>query len=181
MIVTISGYAGAGKTTVGKLLAKKLDFSFYCLGEMRRKMAGDRGMTIEQFNKLGEKKFFTDKAVDEYQKKLGTKEDNFVMVSRLGFHFIPKSKKIFLKTTAEEAAKRVFRDKTRRHEKYADVKEARKKLQAREKSDIYRYKKYYQINPYDLRHYDFIVDTTRITPNQVVSKIIKFLHSETKP
>ena len=119
----------------------------------------------------------TDNMVDEYQKKIGKKEDNFVMVSRLGFHFIPKSKKIFLKTTAEEAARRVFRDKTRRHEKYADVKEARKKLQAREKSDIYRYKKYYKINPYDLRHYDFIVDTTRITPNQVVSRIIKFLNS----
>lgn len=175
MIVTISGYAGAGKSTIGKLLAKKLNFSFYCVGDLRRKMAKEKGLSLEQFNKLGEKNFFTDGIADEYQKRLGKKEDNFVMVSRLGFNFIPQSKKIFLKVKPKEAAKRVFKDKQRRHEKYKNIEEAHKKLQEREKSDIYRYKKYYKINPYDVRHYDLIIDTTKLTPNQIADKIIRFL------
>ena len=175
-IITISGNAGAGKSTVGRLLAKKLKLHYYDLGFIRRQMAKEHNMTLAEFNKLGETKFFTDKEVDEHQRKLGIDKDNFVMVSRLGFHFIPNSVKVFLKIDENEASKRIFLDKKRRkEEEFQSQNEALIRLQTREKSDLFRYGKYYKLNPYEPAHYDLVIDTSKITPDQVVKKIIFYL------
>ena len=53
MIITISGIPGSGKTTVGRMLAEKLGYKFYSIGDLRGKMAMERGMTIDQLNELG--------------------------------------------------------------------------------------------------------------------------------
>jgi cytidylate kinase len=53
MIITISGQACSGKTTVGKLLAKKLKYKFYDIGTLRKAAALARGMTIEEYNSYG--------------------------------------------------------------------------------------------------------------------------------
>jgi len=176
MIITISGTPGAGKDTIGKLVAKKLGLKFYCMGDMRRKMAADRGMTIEQLNKLGEKEDWTDKEADNYQAKLGQTEDNFVAVGRTSFHFIPKSKKIFLDVTLEEGARRIINDKSsaRDVEKYKDIKEAMQKLKERKESDNKRYMKYYNLNIFDKKHYDLVIDTTNKKPEEVVDLIVNF-------
>ena len=72
MIISISGVPGSGKTSVAKIIADKLGMNFYSMGNMRGKMALDRGMTIDELNALGEKEAFTDAEVDEYQKKTRT-------------------------------------------------------------------------------------------------------------
>ena len=35
MIISIAGYAGAGKSTVAEMLAKKLGYEFYDMGTLR--------------------------------------------------------------------------------------------------------------------------------------------------
>jgi len=179
MIITISGQAGSGKSTAAKLLAKKLRMKHYSVGDLRRKMALERGMTLAQLNRLGEKEIFTDKEADDYQRELGRKEDNFVIDGRLSFHFIPHSVKIFLTADLKVRTKRVFSDE-RKTEKFHSLEEVEKALVEREKSDIKRYKKYYGINSFDTKYYDLVIDTTRLGPNQVVEKIIKFLKERKK-
>ncbi|NCN22588.1 hypothetical protein GW934_03820, partial [Candidatus Falkowbacteria bacterium] len=46
--------------------------------------------------------------VDEYQKKLGETEDNFIIEGRTSWYFIPNSLKIYLDVSLEEGAKRIF-------------------------------------------------------------------------
>ncbi|MBU0540313.1 AAA family ATPase, partial [Patescibacteria group bacterium] len=67
MIITISGVPGSGKTTVAKILAERLGMKFYSMGDLRGKMATERGLTIDELNKLGETEAFTDNDVDTYQ------------------------------------------------------------------------------------------------------------------
>lgn len=55
-----------------------------------------RGMTLAEYNKLGETDPSTDIEVDEYQKKLGETEDNFIIEGRTSWHFIPHSLKFLL-------------------------------------------------------------------------------------
>lgn len=109
MIITIGGHSGAGKTSVGRTLAKKLCYKFYSMGDLRGKMAMELGMTIDELNEVGKKEAWTDKAVDEYQKKIGRKEDNFVVEGWLSFHFIPHSFRVFLDVDPRRAAERIFR------------------------------------------------------------------------
>jgi cytidylate kinase len=57
------------------------------------------------------------------------------------------------------------------------VEEGVRALQNRMASDVARYKKYYNLYPYDERQFDYAVDTTRITPEQVLDEILAFLHN----
>jgi len=175
MIISISGPPGSGKNTIAKLLAKKLKMKHYSIGDLRGKMALERGMTIDELNKLGEKEDFTDKEADEYQEKLGVTEDNFVIDGRLSFYFIPHSVKIYLDVSVEEGAKRIFENPRKDEKRYDSIKETIKANKARIASDKKRYKKYYNIDCYDKSHYDIVIDTTKLTADKVVEKILLFL------
>lgn len=180
MIVTISGNPGSGKSTIAKNVAKKLGYNFYSIGDLRGKMAIDRGLTIDQLNKIGEEESWTDNQADEYQVELAKKEDNFVVDSRLGFHFIPNAVKIFLKVDEEESAKRVFEDQRKDEEKKNNIEAVKEMLGKRVESDRERYLKYYNVNHLDLNHYDFVLDTTSLTIEEVEQKLINFLRQYNK-
>lgn len=174
MIVTISGLPGSGKSTVGKILAKKLDYKFLSMGDLRGKMALDRDLTIDELNRLGEKEGWTDKEVDDYQRQYGQTHDNLVVEGRLSFHFIPQSFKIFLTVNQKTAAARTMENRNeRRDEKSAEtVEEAEKLLRERIESDRKRYLKYYQLDYTDPKHYDVVLDTTAPSVKEVVQIIL---------
>ncbi len=177
MIITISGTPGSGKSTVGKKIAKKLGYTYYSIGGMRRAMAQERGMTLQEFNVLGETESFTDRDIDAWQKKLGSSKDNMVVEGRTSFFFIPHSVKIFLKANLREAARRIFHDPAhvRRFEAshhYTTVKELEHGLRGRMASDARRYKKYYRLNIYLPKHYDLILNTTKLSPTKTLQKIL---------
>lgn len=177
MIITISGKPGAGKSTVGKEVAKQLGMKYYSVGDLRGKMAQDRGMTIEELNKLGESQDFTDREADEYQASLAKKEDGFVMDSRLGFKFIPDSIKVFLDVETKEAARRIFKD-TRSDERiYHSVEDVEKALVERLASDTKRYMQYYDVDYLDKSNFDLIIDTTEDSPDVFVNQIVEFVRS----
>ncbi len=179
MIITISGQAGSGKSTVGKILADKLGYVYYSIGTLRRRMAKERGIRLSELNRLGEAEEFTDREVDEYQKKLGKKKGNFVVDGRLSFHFIPNSVKIYLKADLKTRARRVFTDE-RIAEGFKSLKDAENELKDRERSDLFRYKKYYGIKFIDKKNYDIVIDTSHITAEEVAEKILNFLKEKGK-
>jgi len=179
MIVTISGQAGSGKSTVAKILAKRLGFRHYSIGDLRRRIAEKKGITMAELNRLGESDPATDKEPDEYQKRLGEKEDNFVIDGRTSFHFIPHSFKIYLDARLEVRADRVFKSE-RATETFKNIEETKLALVERETSDTLRYKKYYNINCFDRKHYDLVLNTSDIPASKVVDKICKFLKNRGK-
>ncbi len=178
MRITISGTPGSGKSTIAKLLAEKLGYKHYSVGDFRRERAESLGMNLNEYNKLGEEKDFTDKEADEWQKKLGKEKDNFIIDGRLSYHFISKALKIFIDADEKERAKRIFNDK-RSSEKYKTKEEALKEIQQRQKSDIKRYEKYYGINPFKKENHDLVIDTTGKNIEQTIklayTKIKKYL------
>jgi cytidylate kinase len=179
MIISITGAPGTGKTSVGKLLAEHFKYHFYSVGGLRGKMALERGMTINELNKFGETDSSTDTSVDDYQRALGTKEDNFVIEGRLSWHFIPHSFKVFLQCSPAEAARRIF--EARKHDTegredeplYASVAEAQQAIEDRIASDVLRYEKYYGVDYRDPSHYDLVVDTTDIHGVEAVTEVIE--------
>ena len=110
MIISISGAHGSGKSTLAKELAKKLGWPRYYMGGLRREAAEKKGLTLAEYNKLGENNPETDKEVDEYQRELGKTQDNFIIEGRTSWYFIPHSLKIYLDTSAEVGAQRIWKD-----------------------------------------------------------------------
>ncbi len=182
MIISFSGAAGSGKSTIAKMLAKELNWPRYYIGGIRRQKAAEKGLTLAEYNLLGEKDFSTDEEVDLYQKELGEKEDNFIIEGRTSWFFIPHSLKIYLDVSSEEGANRVYNDlisdeQNNRNEdsnvnSYQAVLESMKK---RKKSDIERYKKYYNFDVFDFSHYDYVLDTTNLSINEVYKEVENYV------
>lgn len=175
MIVTISGKAGSGKSTVAKLLAEKLKLKHYSIGDLMRAMASEKKMSLIELNKLAENDKTIDFELDEKLKELGKAKDNFVVDGRLTAFFIPKAQvRAFLDTDDQVRAERILKDR-RAHEESKDINEMIKKIQAREESEKKRYNKYYGVDYSDKKLYNLVVDTTNISPNEVVEKILDFV------
>lgn len=178
MRITISGKAGTGKSTVAKLLAHKLNLKHYSIGDLMRVMAKEKGITLLELNTLAETDNSIDIELDDKLKELGQTKNNFVVDGRLTAFFIPHADvKVFLEADDEERAKRIMKD-NREHEKSSYLDEAIKNIRKREESEQKRYQKYYGVNYLDRKLYDLFIDTTKLTPNQVVDKIVEFVKSK---
>lgn len=176
MIISISGLPGSGKSTVGKMLSEKLGFERIYMGGILRKIADNKGITILELMKQADSDSSIDEEVDKMVADYGRKKDNFIMESRTAFHFIPDSLKVFVKVNLDEGAKRIFKDldKEERSEedKANSVGNLRKMLEQRAEIDKERYQKYYGIDYTDPTNYDLVIDSTNLTPEEVVDKIM---------
>lgn len=183
MIITISGLPGAGKSTAAKKLADELGWPLYSMGNLRRQKAADRGMTLADYNQLGESDPSTDFEVDQYQSVLGKEQDNFIIEGRTSWHFIPHSLKIFLSVEPLVGAQRIWqslrRDSRQRNEadNLRSLDDVVKSVESRLASDRRRYHQYLQIDVYDTDNYDFVLDTSLLSKGQVVSKLRDFIAS----
>ncbi len=181
MIISISGKPGSGKSSVAKIISKKLDMKRYYIGQIQRDIAKKKGITINELSKIEEKDDSTDRMVEGMIEKLGKTEDNFVIESRTAFHFIPQSIKIFLDVSDEEGAKRVFNEskealKKRNEPLYNNIEQVKKANKERMESEKKRYKEYYGIDPYDHKKYDLVIDTTDLSIKETVNRISDYLN-----
>ncbi|MEK7108246.1 MAG: cytidylate kinase family protein [Patescibacteria group bacterium] len=176
MIITLSGYPGSGKSTVAKLLAAQLGYTRYSMGDLRGKKAQEHSMTIDEWNAHGEQSQETDVPVDEYQRELGKKEDNFIIDGRLSWHFIPHSFKVFLDVDDTEGARRIFehaKSGARKDEPhYTSPKDVQKWAHERTTSDNRRYQRYYGVAWDTPSNFDLVIDTTHTAPEEVAQQII---------
>ena len=178
MRITISGKAGSGKSTVARLLSEKLKLRHYSIGDLMRIMAKEKRLSLLEFNKLAEKDKSIDFEMDNKLKELGKTKDNFVVDGRLTAFFIPNAEiRVFLDSADKTRAHRILKDK-RQQEKSKSLNEAISNIKKREESERKRYKKYYGINYLDRRLYNFVIDTTKLNPQQVVDKIVKFVRTK---
>jgi len=187
MIISIGGKPGSGKSTIAKMLADKLGYTYYYIGGMRRKMAEERKITLHQLNSLGETEEWTDKEVDAYQRTLGQREDDFVIDGRTSHHFIPHALKIFVDVTPRIGAERVFRDIQKKRAHRTDEDKGLTTIQAVEQShrvriasDKLRYHKYYDIDVYDTKQYDFVLDTSTLNVQESFEKLYDFVSKQGK-
>ena len=191
MIITISGTPGSGKSTAAEMLAKKLKAERIYVGGIRRELAREKGMTLQELNVYAATHPETDVDVDKIAatkaRELEKKGAIVIVEGRTQFHFLPESIKIFMKVKPEEGAKRIWKDlqnkaaQEKRNEGNISSFEAMKKrIYEREEEDAARYKKYYTLDHRDESQYDYIIDTTHLTPDETVKRIISFLEAAKK-
>ena len=171
MIIAISGKAGSGKSTVAKELAKKLGLKHYSVGDLMRKMAKEKGITLLELGRRAEKDKSIDRELDERQIELGSNEKDFVIDGRLTAFFMPKADlKVFLDCDDKVRAERVLKNE-RKDERGKSLNEIIKKINEREESERKRYKGYYNADYYNKSLYDLVINTTFLTVEEVIDNI----------
>ena len=172
MIITISGKAGSGKSTIAKELAKKLNLKHYSIGDLMRQLAKEKNISLIELSKLAEKDDSIDTELDKKNIELRN-EDKFVIDGRLTAYVSPYSDlKVFLDCKDKVRAGRILKDK-RSEEKSKNINSLIKKINQREESERKRYKKLYNVDYYDKKLYNLIIDTTNLSIKEVVEKIME--------
>lgn len=172
-IISLGGELASGKGTVSKILMERLGYSVYRNGDYFRKLAKENGMDVTTFNEYVEKHPEIDREIENSASEYAKEHDNFIIDARLGWYAVPESFKVYLKVDIDVAAKRVFEDETRRstEKKFNTIAEQKVDIEKRYNIENERYWNLYGVRKEDENNYDFVLDTTNLTPEEVADKI----------
>jgi len=159
MQITVSGLPGSGTTTLSRLLSEYYELELFSSGEIFRRMAKERGMSLSEFGAMAEKNPSIDLDIDKNQKSIIHTRDNIILESRLAGQMaqgVPNVLKIWIKAPLLTRVRRI-----QRREKSISFDEELEKTVEREKSEALRYKNYYGIDITDLSIYDIVIDSDK--------------------
>lgn len=151
MIVTVGGYPGSGTTTLSEKVSVKFGLTHVYAGQIFRKMAAKRGISLKELGELAEKDETIDLEVDNRQKELA--RENTIVEGRMAGYLVDADLKIWLSAPLDVRAERVASRES------IPVTDSLLRITEREKSERKRYKKYYKVEIDDLSVYDLVINT----------------------
>lgn len=172
MIITITGKPCSGKGTVSKILCDEHNFDYISGGELNRKIATELGYTNTLELQRSKDVFKVDKLIDEKLVEISKlrANDDLIVDSRLGWHFIPNSFKVFIDVSLDISANRLLKA-GRNNETATNLDEAKTLLQDRWTEENNRYMKLYGVNNCKDSQYDFIISSDNLTPKEIADKV----------
>lgn len=162
-IITIAGKLGSGKSSTAKRIAKMLNMQHFSSGDFLRSVAEERNMSIKELMLAAETDPQIDHDIDDLLKSKAS-GDNLIIDSRLAFHWIPNSFKVYLEIDPDVAAERMFFDletneSRQKSEHSKSVAEMKKNMIDRHESDVRRYENLYGINHTRHENFDLVINT----------------------
>lgn len=174
-LITVSGPPGSGTSTTAKILRDEFNFEHLSGGDIFRKMADDRSMSLQELTVAAEDDDTIDKEVDDRLKQIAHNHSNgnretkngLILESRLaGWHANKYADlKIWIDAPPEIRLERTIgRDETP------------EELSMREKSEAKRYNDYYGIDISDLSIYDISLNSGCLTVSEMEEVLITFVN-----
>lgn len=175
-IITITGTLGSGKSSTADLVAQKLGFKRFSSGDFMRKIALEMGVSLNELSIKAQTDKTIDEKIDKEVRKAG-EMDKVVIDSRLAFHWIPTSFKVYLDLPPEIAKERILHNlkenKLRQQsEDSSTSQEIYEKIISRLESEKKRYRELYGIDHTDKSNYDLVIDTNKNNLEEVVEIIL---------
>lgn len=161
-IITIGGLLGSGKSSTAKAVASALGFRHFSSGDLFRQIAAARGESIEAMNISAEVQRDIDIKVDNLLQEMYRTEEKLVIDSRMAWHWMPGSFKVFLVLDPDTAAQRIYdhlQQGGRTSEDARSVDEVRTSIDRRFASEQRRYAGLYGVNPTDPLNFDIVINT----------------------
>lgn len=157
---------------MARRVAEALGLRHVSAGDFMRQMADEREVTILELSRSAEEDDAIDREIDARSARLADSGGRFVMDARLGWHFVPDSFKVFLEVRPEVAARRIYGAGRGSERENVDLEATLRAIEERANSERQRYLDYYRIDYLDHGHYDLVIDTSDLTPDQVVGIIL---------
>jgi len=161
-IITIAGSLGSGKSSTARAVASALEFQHFSSGDLFRRLAVERGESIEAMNISAEIQRDIDLKVDNLLEEIYRTNESLVIDSRMAWHWMPLSFKVFLVLDPNTAAERIFhhlQEEGRMSEDATSVQEVRKSIDRRSASEQRRYAALYAVNATDPLNFDIVINT----------------------
>ncbi len=175
MHITLTGNLGSGKSTLSKILEADYGYEIFSTGKVIRKIAEEHGLSVLEMNELMNKDPKYDHEIDDTTARISREnpDKSILFDSRLAWHFVEKSFKVFLSVSLDVAANRVKADASRGEvESYATLEDAKQNLKKRAETEDVRYKELYGIEYFNYSNYNLVLDSTDCAP-EILARILK--------
>lgn len=169
--ISLAGDLGSGKSTVSTILIERLGATYYSTGAICRAIAAKHGMTIVEMNIYMETHPELDHEIDDGLRALSDRDENMVIDSRMAWHFVRDTFRVYMTTEIAESAKRIL-CANREGDHAESLEEMEKEIRARKASERFRYREQYGVDCKDLSNYDLVVDSTYASPEEVAECIL---------
>lgn len=178
--VSIAGNIGSGKSSVARRVVELTGWPLVSTGSLFRALATRRGLTVLELNQSAGADPTIDAEIDGHLQRLAATDQHAVIDSRLAWHFVPQSFKVYLVVDPKVAVGRVH-GAGRTDERYESVEKAAAEVQARQRVEGERYFDTYGVTVDDWRNYDLIVDTSRAGVDAIANLIVTHLVAGPNP
>ena len=153
LVITVSGLHGAGTSTHARRLAEALGLRYVSAGTILRRMAEERGVTLEEMSRLAKGDPELDRLVDERTREEAMRGGVVIDAALSGWIVEDADIKVFLTAPLEARMRRIAaRDGL-------TVEEAREATLLREEIERERFRKFYGIEISDMSIYDVVLNT----------------------
>jgi cytidylate kinase len=176
-IISISGDLGSGKSTIGNLIKQQMGIELFSTGDIQRQIARKHNMTTLELNIYMEDHPEIDQEIDDHLIAFNNTDERLIVDSRMAWHFMPGSFKVYLTVEIKVAAERIYGAGRGQEETYGSLEEAEQQILARTDRENHRYKTMYGVDCRDLTNYDLVVDTSDAQPEQTARLIVERFQS----
>lgn len=169
MHICIAGKLGSGKSTICSILSKRHGFEVHSAGTIQREAALRLGMETGALNTLMKQDHRYDHFIDDTTESLAKSHPDSTIIfdARMAWYFVENAFKVYLVVDPVVAAERVANSERGKVESYATREEAFQKLRERALSENERFQQLYQVDNFDYRNYNLILDSTFASPEKV--------------
>lgn len=175
--ITISGDLGSGKSSVAKVVCNTIPYKYISTGQIHRQIAEELQMDAYELNIYAETHPEIDQRIDSVLIELNDDRSNWLVDSRMAWHLIHRSLKIYLKVDKEVGTERILKDTSRFNEpQYVGKTNALNTVIARKNSERRRFLKTYGVDCDDLENYDVVIDTTFATKENVIDLLLLIIN-----
>lgn len=166
MIITVAGFAGSGKTTLGTILAEKLKYAL--ITPSFKELALQENISLMMLQEKAEK----DKSIDlrfDANVKEQAKKGDCVITTWLGPWMIKTALRIWLFAPLDVRAKRIAKRDG------ISITRAKKEIKKRELQNRKRYLKLYKIDIFDTSIFDISFNSEKFSPEEMADVILKII------
>jgi cytidylate kinase len=166
--ITVSGPSKVGKSTIAKSIANAFNLKYVFAGDVFRRVAKKRGMSLDVFSKTRENEI--DYEVDKRNLRYAMK-GKIVIDARLSGWVAGDwaDVKVFVKCSIDSRARRLAKSDNMPLEKAVEA------IKKRDKADTKRYKQLYGIEQFDTSIYDIVIDNSNLTINEAKTIPVKLV------
>lgn len=169
VLIAVGGPPGSGTSTVCRILRERTGFKYVYAGEIFRNLARERCLSLLEFGRTCENDPDIDRTIDEMMLELARSGEDMILEGRM---IAPLCKmenigslRVFIFADKEVRARRLM-------ERDGGVlEEVIEKMEERELSERRRYEDFYGVDPEDHSHYDIVIDSSKLTPDEEVDII----------
>ncbi len=161
-VIVVSGPPGSGKTTYAKHIAEKLGLEMVSAGSIFRRIARERGISVVELNLIAERDPSIDILIDKMMLEKA-KKGNVVLEGHLTAWIVAEYADLRLYLTAPfgERVRRIAAREGR------DISSVMVETAKREFSEALRFMKYYGIDVMNLSIFDYVINTFRLSVDEV--------------